>query len=86
MICPTPTSRTPRSRRSASSIALAPLWQVGHTTQRERLERLDLAGAIAAVERGKLGELEFDVLAWLGEQWWAQGAPADGLVRFTWVV
>lgn len=70
--------------RVERSLALAPLWQVAHTAQRGRLERLDLAGAIAAVERGKLGELEFDVLAWLGEQWWAQGSPTDGLVRFTW--
>lgn len=70
--------------RVERSLALAPLWQLGHTAQRNRLERIDLAGAIAAVERGKLGELEFDVLAWLGEQWWAQGSPADGVVRFTW--
>lgn len=70
--------------RVERSLALAPVWQVGHTAQRERLERVDLAGSIAAVERGKLGELEFDVLAWLGEQWWAQGSPADGLVLFTW--
>lgn len=70
--------------RVERSLALAPVWQVGHTAQHERLERVDLAGAIAAVERGKLGELEFDVLAWLGEQWWAQGSSADGLVRFTW--
>lgn len=66
------------------SLALAPVWQLGHSPQRERLERVDLAGAIAAVERGKLGELEFDVLAWLGQQWWAQGASGDGVVRFTW--
>jgi hypothetical protein len=70
--------------RVERSLALAPVWQVGHSAQRERLERVDLAGAIAAVERGKLGELEFDVLAWLGQQWWAQGASADGVVRFTW--
>lgn len=70
--------------RVERSLALAPVWQVGHSTQRQRLERVDLAGAIAAVERGKLGELEFDVLAWLGEQWWEQGASPDGVVRFTW--
>jgi hypothetical protein len=84
---PTLASVTTEARlvgRVERSLALAPVWQVGHGPQRERLERVDLAGAIAAVERGKLGELEFDVLAWLGEQWWAQGASPDGVVRFTW--
>jgi hypothetical protein len=66
------------------SLALFPGWQLGSQPQRGRLERVDFIGAIASVERAKLGEAELDVLSWLTGEWWEQGAPVDGVVRFTW--
>lgn len=48
------------------------------------MERVDFMGAIASVERAELGEVELDVLSWLTAEWWEQGAPLDGVTRFTW--
>lgn len=66
------------------NLALFPGWQLGRQVQHERIERRDFLGAIASVKRATLGELELDVLSWLSAQWWAQGAPRDGITRFTW--
>lgn len=66
------------------SLALFPGWQLGRQAQRKGIERRDFLGAIASVKRATLGELELDVLSWLSAQWWAQGAPRDGITRFTW--
>lgn len=66
------------------NLALFPGWQLGRQAQCERIERRDFLGAIASVKRATLGELELDVLSWLSAQWWAQGAPRDGITRFTW--
>ena len=66
------------------SLALFPGWQLGRQEHRQGIERRDFLGAIASVKRATLGELELDVLSWLSAQWWAQGAPRDGITRFTW--
>lgn len=66
------------------NLALFPGWQLGRQPQRTRIERRDFLGAIASVEHAKLGELELDVLTWLTAEWWEQGAPRDGITRFTW--
>jgi hypothetical protein len=65
-------------------LAAFPGWQVGGQPQRRELERRDLLGAIASVELAPLGESELDVLAWVTQQWFDQGQPADGRVKFTW--
>jgi hypothetical protein len=65
-------------------LALFPGWQVARQAHRGRLERVDFMGAIASVERAELGEVELDVLSWLTAEWWDQGAPLDGVTRFTW--
>jgi hypothetical protein len=74
----------PRVGRMERNLALFPGWQLGRQAHRSRLEREDFLGAIASVEGAELGEIELDVLSWLTEQWWQQGAPPDGLMRFTW--
>ena len=66
------------------NLALFPGWQLGRQEHRQGIERRDFLGAIASVKRATLGELELDVLSWLSAQWWAQGAPRDGVTRFTW--
>jgi hypothetical protein len=73
-----------RVGRMERNLALFPGWQLGRQAHRCRLEREDFLGAIASVEGAELGELELDVLSWLTEQWWQQGAPTNGLMRFTW--
>jgi hypothetical protein len=65
-------------------LALFPGWQLARQAHRRRLERVDFMGAIASVERAELGEGELDVLSWLSAEWWEQGAPLDGVTRFTW--
>jgi hypothetical protein len=65
-------------------LALFPGWQIARQPHRGRLERVDFMGAIASVERAELGEVELDVLSWLTAEWWEQGAPLDGVTRFTW--
>jgi hypothetical protein len=66
------------------NLALFPGWQLGSQPHRDRIERVDFLGAIASVERAQLGEIELDVLSWLTAEWWEQGAPLDGIARFTW--
>lgn len=65
-------------------LALFPGWQVRYQPHRGRLERVDFMGAIASVQRAELGEIELDVMSWLTAEWWSQGAPLDGITRFTW--
>lgn len=66
------------------NLALFPGWQVGGQPQNSHIERRDFLGTIASVDRATLGETELDVLCWLTAKWWEQGAPADGITRFTW--
>ena len=66
------------------NLALFPGWQLTGQQQHVTIERRDWLGAIASVERATLGEVELDVLSWVTAQWWEQGAPRDGIVRFTW--
>jgi len=66
------------------NLALFPGWQLTGQQQRVGIARRDWLGAIASVERATLGEVELDVLSWLSAQWWEQGAPRDGITRFTW--
>ena len=73
-----------RVGRMERNLALFPGWQLSRQAHRSRLEREDFLGAIASVEGAELGSLELDVLSWLTEQWWQQGAATDGLMRFTW--
>jgi hypothetical protein len=67
-----------------SNLALFPGWQVGPQPQQKRIARRDLLGAIARAERAPLGELELDTLTWLTQEWYEQGSPTDGVIRFTW--
>ncbi len=67
-----------------SNLALFPGWQLGSQVQHKRIARRDLLGAIARAERAPLGELELDALTWLTQEWFEQGSPKDGVVRFTW--
>lgn len=66
------------------NLALFPGWQLTGQQQHVAIERRDWLGAIASVDRATLGEVELDVLSWVTAQWWEQGAPRDGIVRFTW--
>lgn len=66
------------------NLALFPGWQLGRQEHQQGIERRDFLGAIASVKWATLGEVELDVLSWLSAQWWSQGAPRDGITRFTW--
>jgi hypothetical protein len=66
------------------NLALFPGWQLTGQEQKIGIARRDWLGAIASVDRATLGEVELDVLSWLSAQWWEQGAPRDGITRFTW--
>ena len=65
-------------------LAIQPFWQLGPQPLRKRIQRRDLFGAIAKADGAPLAEPELDVLSWIIDEWHGQGAPIDGLLRFTW--
>jgi hypothetical protein len=65
-------------------LAIQPFWQLGPQPLRKRIQRRDLFGAIAKADGAPLAEPELDVLSWIIDEWHGQGAPVDGLLRFTW--
>lgn len=65
------------------SLAVFPGWQIGRERAAD-VDRRGLFGSIAKVRLAPLGEIEMSVLARISHLWMDQGAPTNGVVRFTW--
>lgn len=67
------------------SLATSPLWQMGPRAPASRVDRRDprLLEFLASARNAPLGELEFDVLAWMITRWYQVGRPRDGKLDAT---
>lgn len=64
------------------SLAGSPLWQMGPRASEDAIQRRDprLLDFLASARDAPLGEMEFDVLAWMITRWFQVGRPADGRI------